>query len=351
MGLRNTLARMMGVEDRRAGNYTDQTIFNQYSLVAGKIDAIQTACSNAARITALTMTRGNIELSGALAEYWQPAIANDLIYQVVYDTIIDGYSVSVLDTKETARGYVQRVGSFEVRGKRKPYRYRVDIEHPDGSASRTVSESEILHLRIGSDSARPWLGRSMFADVLLKYIDKGLIDLARLPSQRIVNYPRSTGTGIDDRAATEADRQADAWGGNLRKSGLLNLVDNSTSRGQAQSIPHVDLTFSPDPQAVELRRDLIKECFQAVGYPPVLLSMDSPGQTVRQEYTRWIVGTLQPIADILSGHIAEALAVNVSWKLDAARIPLPLDQATVFRNLAREGIETERALRIAGLKG
>ena len=36
--------------------------------------------------------------------------------------------------------------------------------------------------------------------------------------------------------------------------------------------------------------------------------------------------------------------------MDAERIPLPLDQSTVFRNLARDGkVDTERAMEIAGL--
>ena len=350
MGLRDTVARLIGIEDRaQARGYTDQSLINQYRLAVGKIDALQTACENAARITALTMTRGDIELNGPLADYWRSALTDDLLFQAVYDATLTGNAAHYLDTADTARGYLQRVGSFEVRGERRPYRYQIEIPHPDGFDERSVQESDIMHLRIGADHSRPWLGRSMFADVLLRHIDRGLIDLARLPTQRIVNYPRSSGYGIDEVAISEADRQHNVWGENLSKPGLLNMVDNSTNRGNAQSIPYADLNFKPDQYAVELRRDLRKECYEAVGYPPVLLSMDAPGQTVRQEFTRWIVGTLQPMAGILAGHIGAALSCACKWNMDPARIPLPLDQSTVFRNLARSGVDKDEALKIAGL--
>ena len=101
---------------------------------------------------------------------------------------------------------------------------------------------------------------------------------------------------------------------------------------------------------MELRRDLIREYLAAVGYPPALLSGETPGQTVRQEFTRWIVGVLQPMADIPAGQIGVALEVTCTWDMTQARIPLVTDQAVAFKNLTGEhGLDAQEALRIAGL--
>ena len=351
MGLRSALASLIGVEDRADGDYTDRILIQEHGRALRGSDAdLVTACTNAARITALTMARGSLELDGPLADYWRPALTRDWIYQAAYDALMYGDAVYLVDAADMAAGMLDRSGSFEVHGKRRPYRYRLEVMHPDGQETRAVSEAEVLHLRIGAEKGTPWRGRSVFADVLLRCIEKGLIDGARFPVQRVVNYPRSQGASVMDVGSEGARKMADdAWHSKLSRSGLLNLVDNSTHRGTAEAIKTADMAFRPDPGAVELRRDLVMDCYAAVGYPPALLKGDTPGQTVRQEFTRWIVGALQPVADILAGHIAAALEVSVTWNMDPARIPLPLDQSTVFRNLAREGVDMEKALEIAGL--
>lgn len=340
---------MIGTEDRGDG-YTDRVLVQEYDRArTGNDAALVTACSNAARTAALTMARGSLELDGMLADYWRGALTPDWIFQAAFDALMYGDAVYQLDASSMAAGQLARSGSFEVHGKGRPYRYRLEILHPDGQDTRRVMESEVLHLRIGADKSRPWRGRSVFTDVLLRLIERGLIDEAKLPTQRAVNYPRSRGEGIEDQDRGGQISTDDYWRDRLNRSGLLNLFDQSTHRGTAQPLQHVDLAFSPDAQAVELRRDLVMECFAAVGYPPALLSKETPGQTVRQEFTRWIVGTLQPMVEILAAQIGAALEVSCSWNMDAARIPLPLDQSTVYKNLTGGGVDSAEALRLSGL--
>ena len=352
MGLRTAFARLTGrkVEDRAGGNYTDQVMYNQYALARGNdADALVTACSNAACITALTMARGQVALGGLLSDYWQGVVTDDWIFQAAYDALMYGDAVYRIDADSPTGGLLDRASTFEVRGKRRPYRYQLEVSHPDGQDTHKVSETEVLHLRLGADRMKPWRGRTVFHDVLLRCIDKGLVDLAKLPSQRIVNYPRNRGFGIDDMSENGRDYTDDAWHSFLSRAGLINLVDNSGPRGTPMEIPSKDLSFRPDQQAVELRRDLIKECFAAVGYPPAMLSGETPGQTVRQEYTRWVVGVLQPVVDIMAGQIAAGLEVSCRWDMTPARIPLLTDQSVVVKNLTGGGVDQADALRIAGL--
>ena len=349
--VRDAIARLMGrkAEDR-AYNYTTDILVNELRQArSATTEALVTACSNAARLTALTMARGQVSLDGMLADYWRGEITKDWIFQAAYDVLMHGDSVYKIDADSPTGGMLDRAGTFEVRGKRRPYRYQLDVSHPDGQDTHRVSETEALHLRLGADKSRPWRGRSVFADVLLRSIEKGLVDLARLPTQRVVNYPRNRGHGIDAVDEGGAKMIDDAWNSKLSRAGLVNLVDNSGPRGTPQAVPHVDLKFTSDPAAVELRRDLVVECFAAVGYPPALLSGETPGQTVRQEFTRWVVGVLQPMADIMAGQIADALEVDCSWSMDPARIPLALDQSTVVKNLKAAGVPVDRAVEIAGL--
>ena len=350
MALRDTLARLIGREDRSVGNYTDQVLYEQYTHARGRnTDAMMTACQNATRITALTMTRGRLELNGTMASYWRDVLTDDFIFQSVYDVLMNGDSVHRIDADDVAAGMLDRASSFEVRGKRRGrYRYQLEIPHPDGQDTRNVSQDDVLHLRLGADRATPWRGRSVFADLLLRAIEKGLVDAARLPVQRIVNYPRSMGAGIDTQGTSGQIAQDDQWSTLLSRSGLMNLTDNTDRRGTPMEIPHVDLQFMPGAQAVELRRDLIRECFQAVGFPVSMLSPEAPGQTVRQEHTRWCVGILQPIADVLAGQLAAALEVEVQWDMKAARIPLVTDQAVAFKNLTSGNMDPDEAKQLVG---
>ena len=349
--VRNAIARLMGrkqPEDRRT--YTDNVLFNELRMArTPSADALVTACSNAARIAALTMTRGRVELDGMLSDYWRGVVTDDWIFQAAYDALMYGDAVYRIDADSPTAGMLDRAGTFEVRGKRRPYRYQIEVSHPDGQDTHKVSESEVLHLRLGAEKMTPWRGRSVFHDVLLRRIDKGLLAGARFPTVRAISYPRSTGGGIDVLTPDAAQSKDDGEFSQLSRDGLLTMHDSSTPRGDATPIKSADFQFSPDPQAVELRRDLIGECFAAVGYPPALLAGETPGQTARQEYTRWVVGVLQPVADILAGQIAAGLEVTCTWDMDPARIPLPLDQSTVVKNLAAAGVEHAEALRIAGL--
>lgn len=350
--VKNAIARLMGrkqPEDRRT--YTDNILFNDLRMArTPSNEALVTACSNAARITALTLARGQVTLDGMLSDYWRTVVTDDWIFQAAYDALMYGDAVYKIDADSPTGGMLDRAGTFEVRGKRRPYRYQIDVSHPDGQDTHHVSESEVLHLRLGADKMTPWRGRSVFHDVMLRCIDKGLIAGARFPTVRAISYPRTAGMGINDTTEKGQDAFDDQSFALLSRDGLLTLMDSSTPRGDASPLKSADFQFRPDPQAVELRKELIQECFAAVGYPPAMMSAEAPGQSVRQEYTRWLVGVLQPMADILAGQIAASLEVSCRWDMTPARIPLVTDQAVAFKNLIGEhGLDAQDALRITGL--
>ena len=349
MGVVDALRRLTRkTEDRR--DYTDQILIQEYGRALRGSDAdLLTACTNAARVTAWTLARGRLELDGPMAEYWRGVITTAWLFEACFDVLMYGDAVYALDTADTDAGMLDRVGAFTVHGKRRPYRYRVEVMHPDAQNARTLRESEILHLMHRSDRSTPWRGVSVFQDVLLKCIESGLLSEAKLPVQRAVNYPRNAGAGMDtmtDKARQQMDDQFYAM---LSRPGLLHTTDNSTHRGTAQTVQHTDLAFSPDAQAVELRKDLVRECYQAVAFPAAMMDTDAPGQTVRQEHARWVLGSLQPLADVLADKIGQALEVRAIWDMAPARIPLALDQSAVFADLTGGGIPKDQALRIAGL--
>ena len=104
------------------------------------------------------------------------------------------------------------------------------------------------------------------------------------------------------------------------------------------------MKYSPDNNAIQLREQLVTDCYDAVGLPRSLMSGDAPGQAARAEYHRWLSSSLTALADSFAESIAEALDVMSIGTCPRARIPIPVEQAQIFRGLAREGVDTERAL-------
>ena len=306
---------------------------------------------SAARLAALTMTRGTVALDGMLAEYWEPALTRDFLFQACFDVLTQGNAVYYLVSVGNAEsGSLRRVSEYEIKGADRPYVYRICVPTPDSDLELTVPGNQILHMRLGTNSMTPWDGRGVFSDTILPGIDMGFKMESRFPTQRFMPFPvdKMANVNINDqekatRARGKAENETIS-----RTSGVYNLP-NTTNRG-AQKIEISSARFAPDGNAVTLRGDLVGEVWESIGYPPALRAEAVPGQAARQLFSQWVDTFLQPVCNMLSDQLAAALECKVDWDLGPAKVPLVGDQATAFRMLTRDGkVSAEEAARAVGL--
>ena len=103
-------------------------------------------------------------------------------------------SISVTPTTPTTVCSTGPVRSLSPGG-RGPTNTKIDIAHPDGVETKSVRQSEVLHLRRGPTGLPRGWAPSLFRDTLLRAVERGLLAGAVLPVQRVVSYPRSKGHG------------------------------------------------------------------------------------------------------------------------------------------------------------
>lgn len=330
------------VEDR---SYTDQVTDFQYRTVTTGRE-IASAIMSATNLASLTMSRGAVKLEGTLSDYWQPALTRDFLATAIRDVLMTGNAVYGIEQGEGA-GILERASSFEVRGKKRPYKYRVEINHPDGTRGKTLPDDGVLHLMTGQTQDKPWTGQSPFDHLLiLPNVEKGLLEYSRFPYVRMLPFQSGSNS---EQSAQDVDRMSAGYQTTFHsKSGVYGL-QNQGPRGRAEPLPHTDYIFAPDQNAVTLRKNLVDEAFEAIGVPVLLRSEQAPGQSVRQEHGRWVDSYLQPLADIFADQLSVALESKVTWDLSPARVPLATDQSVTVKNLVESGVAVDKALEIAGL--
>ena len=329
---------------RNGSTYTERGIewhYRQATVERQTANAIYTA----SRFAAAAMTRGEIRLEGPHKDYWKAALSNTFLFDACRDVFITGNAVYSIGDKR-----LERASCYEIRGKRRPYRYELEFTYPDATITRKVREDAVLHLMLDPSLERPWEGRSPFIfNDLLANTDKGLLEYSRFPHIRMTPFENLANS--DDTSPNDQRRVAEGYRETIHsKAGVYSLPTRGP-RDAPKALDHSDYKFMPDEEAVELRKDLVNEAFECLGVPAALRDGTAPGQSVRQEYSRWIQGYLQPICDVLAEQISAALETDVKWDMKPARLPLISDQSSSVANLVKAGIEVDRAMKIVGMDG
>ena len=85
---------------------------------------------------------------------------------------------------------------------------------------------------------------------------------------------------------------------------------------------------NPPQTLAELRRDVERSVHAASGIPPVLVGHQAPGQSLREGWRQFHQLTLEPLAELVSVQLSEALGVDVRLDMRRARAS---DVATLAR--------------------
>ena len=365
MAIRDTIGRFLGLEKRAAGSsYTNQ-VLDASSMVAFS-DTLAghhtQSMVDAARRCARAISRGKLETEGTIAEWVQDVLTPAVVADVIEAVVLNGNYLAEIDLD---RGLVRPV-KYEVQGASVDpgsWRYVVEFNTPTGKTRRrTLQAAAVAHVLVNADPAKPWQGCGFF-DRLGGYIDleARMADLASLPVQRFITTPgvlssnaegkrRSRGVYADDQEGSRADKLDGLSSTHLKKGGIIR-VRNTGSRGGPEEIPVKDLTPAPSQNAVELRRQLVAEVYEAVGYPPALRSESAPGQTVRAAYAAWVDAFLTPLADDVAMQLSESLETNVRFDMSQVRLSSRVEDAQILKSLAGAGVALPDAMGIAGLTG
>lgn len=205
----------------------------------------------------------------------------------------------------------------------KPRSYRVSVSEAGGGTTQTALAAEVLHVRIGSDPAAPWLGsaplkRAQLTAGLLNAVESALAEVyenAPLGSQ-IVPFPESNDVDLETLGRGFRGRRGRVL---LRES-----VNVSAAGGPA---PNTD--WRPQDVTPDLSKAATKETLAAArnaivgafGVLPALFTEDAQGPLVREAQRHLAMWTLQPIAGLLaeeaSAKLGSAVAIDTIRPLQA----------------------------------
>lgn len=195
----------------------------------------------------------------------------------------------------------------------RPYAYRLSIAEAGGARSQTALAAEVLHFRIGSDAATPWLGqaplvRSSLTAGLLHEVETALRDVfafAPLGSQ-IVPLPEGSETDMATmRGAFRARRGATLIVEGVAQAAAAGL---NPQLGKTPDQLSPDLSRSMTGQTLDAARDGICAAF---GVLPGLFNPQAQGPTIREAQRHLAGWVLQPMAELLAEEAAAKLGGKI----------------------------------------
>lgn len=223
------------------------------------------------------------------------------------------------------------------------WRYRLFLPSPSGSEELVAPADSVLHVRIGSNRAAPWRGRSPLAGAmsdaeLALATTRGLTDEARTrPLKTFSVDPR------DAAANPVTFEEITKWADRVSEMPI----------GRPFFAP-VSLRFNeshaaPAPTMDAMRRTSSEEIAGAAGVPVSLLRGDGDGAAAREGYRRLIRGTLEPLGRILAQEATLKLATPVSVDFAPLRGSDTAMMARAAEAFSRiEGVSPSLALELAG---
>ncbi len=322
--------------------------------VAAATAAVEVASSTWARALSLATVEPQSRRTRAITPTLLAMIGRALCRsgEIVFDLSVSPAGVTMLPA---SAAYVT-MGS----GDRRTWTYVVTVDGPGSTVTVYRSRSGVAHLTYMVDPVRPWLGRPPWASAslsgtLLAGIERQLAGEAGSASGYILPTPDVGDRGQEGENADEEDDPLTTLRRDLAAAGGRTVLAPTTAAGYGAgpgAAPSKDYKperfgFAPPETAVEARRDVERSILAACGVPPVLANHAAPGTSMREAWRQMTVGTVEPLATIISDQLSEALGVDVTLTM-----PRAADVATLARavqSLTGAGMSVEDAREVVGL--
>ena len=230
------------------------------------------------------------------------------------------------------------------------WRYRCEMPKPPNHVTtRILPRAAVCHIQWAQDANRPWESVPPLASglgTLAAASEEKLIEELRTPVAHILPIPVDGGdAGLDGLrgdigsakgGAVLAEATSAGWG--------EGPGAGSRNDWRAERLgPAVQL------EARLLHGDTLDATLAACGIPPSLVRGLSDGTRAREDYRRWVLASVIPIANMIAEAASEALDSEVSLDFRAIWAHDMAGRSKAYATLIQAGVSPERAVVIAGL--
>ena len=340
-------------------------------------DAIQAAIAaqaggsltgNPLALGALEMAAGAYSraFAGASLSPAVPALTPAIRASIGRSLIRRGESVYLIQVKAGAPRLIP-VGSWDVRGGWEPetWFYRADTFGPSGNTTVFVPGSKILHCMFSYDPARPWLGLSplqwaSLTGTLAANLESKLGEEAGGAVGHVVPIPQdpangdSDGDGEDDEADEKPLDALRADLANLHgRTALVESVAGGWGEGKSAA-PMFD--WKPQrfganpPQSLAVLRSDVGQTVLGVCGVPVSLFTDADGTSQRESWRRFVMGSVEPVAELVAGELSSKLdAPGLRFDFASLWAHDLAGRAQSFKQMVTGGMDADKAAALSGL--
>ena len=281
------------VETRGAGDYTDQILSGYFAAATGRIHAASVAgVQAAAGIVGRALASAVVEGDGG-------AVDPHLLENVGTDLVRAGRFLGRLTVGPRGRVRILRACAAPsvTYGNSDPESWIYWLQEGGPSEARTVRAvaSEVVNVRINSDSRRPWegiapLARAVASGQLAARLASSLGDEADVVVSRIIPIAQGSGEGA-------ANQLSKAIAGTL--PGRLAFPETQLAGAGAgrSSAPLRDFRgertgWEAPISGPQLYAHLFSEVAEVCGVPAALVNPASAGPAAREAWRRLTVGTI-----------------------------------------------------------
>ena len=302
--------------ETRGSGYTDQILSANYAAATGRIQSAGLAgVQVAAGIIGRALASATIEGDGG-------AVDSQLLETIGTDVTRNGQFLGRLVVGRRGQLRIQRASAnvSVIFGSADPesWVYWLSESGPSESISQRAVASEVINIRINSDSYQPWKGiaplaRAVASGQLAARLSASLGDEADVVVSRIIPLAQGSGEAFSNRLSKAISGQL---------PGRLALPETNQAGGGAgkSSAPARDFRaertgFDAPISAPTLYAHLLSEVAEVCGVPGALVNPSSAGPAAREAWRRLTVGTIEPYARLIESELSRVLEQPVVIKL------------------------------------
>ena len=350
-----------GGESRESGSYSDAVI--GAILARAGNDTASPATTAALEACAGHYSRAMMSATVTPANDTTAAVTAAVLAQIGRDLIRRGESVHLIEVDRDGIRLAP-AGTWDISGgpDAASWLYRLDRFGPSGSRSVVRPAAAVLHCRYATDAARPWRGVAPLtwanqSGRLAGNVERRLADEAGAPVGNLIPIPAAP--AADD--ADDADEAADPLAGlktALRKMRGNHMLVETTAGGFGEGsevAPRHDwrpqrVGAHPPEALVSLRRDAAQAVASACGVPISLIADRSDGTSQRESWRRFLHGSIQPVARMIEGELADKLDVpGLALNFDSLFASDLSGRARAMQSMVNGGMPLADAAALAGL--
>ena len=165
------------------------------------------------------------------------------------------------------------------------------------------------------------------------------------PSALLLPYPTDGGDTSLDLLRTDI---RNAKGKALLVEGTASGQDDPT-RGTRDDWKAQRLGPMIPEQLRELYGDTLASVLEACGIPAALGTADADGTSQRESYRRWIMASVEPVAELIAEEASEKLDSEVAFDFRGVWAHDLAGRASAYAQLVTAGMDADRAAALAGL--